>query len=392
MMTSVQTNTVDAREIPVDWKVSKIVEIADCLDNLRIPLNITQRANMKGEYPYCGANGVVDYVNDYHIDDDVILMAEDGGYFDEYETRPIAYRMTGKIWVNNHAHILKSKEFFDSGFLFYSLVHKNILPFLASGTRAKLNKSEMNKIEVCHPPIKEQEAIAEVLRDADALVEELEKLIAKKRLLKQGMIQELLTGKRCLPGFSGKWKEFSFGKVVEIRNRKEQTYSNPIAARCVELEQIEQNTGRIDSFSDARDRHSIKYVFQKNDVLFGRLRPYLRKFWRANCNGVCSTEIWPLIPREDKIDPLFLFQIVQADKFIEAANSSYGTHMPRSDWQALTGYKVMLPIDAAEQVAVGALLNDMDEELAALETKLAKVRWIKRGMMQELLTGRIRLL
>ena len=139
------------------------------------------------------------FVDDYVIDDDIILMAEDGGYFDEYETRPIAYRMMGKCWVNNHAHILKAKPGFDQGFIFYSLVHKNILPFLASGTRAKLNKSEMNKIEVTlASDVIEQTAIASVLSDMDAELAALEHRLAKTRALKQGMMQELLTGRTRL--------------------------------------------------------------------------------------------------------------------------------------------------------------------------------------------------
>lgn len=181
------------------WEVKTLEQSADCLDGARVPLNESQRAGMKGDYPYCGANGVLDYVNGYVIDDDIILMAEDGGYFDEYETRPIAYRMRGKCWVNNHAHILKAKSGFDQGFLFYSLVHKNVLPFLASGTRAKLNKSEMNKIQVRFPNDDvEQTAIAEVLTDMDAELAGLEQRREKTRALKQGMMQELLTGKTRL--------------------------------------------------------------------------------------------------------------------------------------------------------------------------------------------------
>jgi type I restriction enzyme, S subunit len=157
------------------------------------------RAQRKGDYPYCGANGVLDYVDGYVIDDDIILIAEDGGYFDEYEHRPIAYRMTGKCWVNNHAHILKAKPRFDQGYLFFSLVHKNILPFLASGTRAKLNKSEMNKIEVRLPKEQpEQTAVAGVLSDMDAELAALEQRLAKTRALKQGMMQDLLTGRTRL--------------------------------------------------------------------------------------------------------------------------------------------------------------------------------------------------
>jgi type I restriction enzyme S subunit len=179
-----------------EWEVKTLEEITDCLDNVRVPLNEAERAQMKGDYPYCGANGVLDFVNGYVIDDDFILIAEDGGYFDEYAHRPIAYRMVGKCWVNNHAHILKAKARYNQGFVFYSLVHKNILNFLTSGTRAKLNKSQMNKIEVRLPADEaEQTAIAEVLSDMDAELAALEQRLAKTRALKQGMMQELLTGR-----------------------------------------------------------------------------------------------------------------------------------------------------------------------------------------------------
>jgi restriction endonuclease S subunit len=121
--------------------------------------------------------------------------------------------------VNNHAHILKAKSGTDQGFTYYSLVHKNILRFLSSGTRAKLNRSELNKIEVALPPTKiEQEAIAGALSDADTLIESLEQLIAKKRQIKQGAMQELLTGKKRLPGFSGEWEIKRLDQLAEIRS------------------------------------------------------------------------------------------------------------------------------------------------------------------------------
>lgn len=179
-----------------EWEVKKLSEITDCLDHLRFPLNEMQREKMQGIYPYCGANGILGYVDNYTIDDEIILMAEDGGYFDEYENRPIAYRMNGRCWVNNHAHILKAKKDFDQSFLFYSLVHKNILPFLASGTRAKLNKSEMNKIEIMLPINEaEQTAIATVLNDMDEEIAALKRQREKTQKIKHAMMQALLTGK-----------------------------------------------------------------------------------------------------------------------------------------------------------------------------------------------------
>lgn len=178
------------------WEVKKLGEIAEILDNLRVPLNDNQRLKMKGDIPYCGANGIVDYVDDYVIDDDIILMAEDGGYFDEYKTRPIAYRMLGKAWVNNHAHILKAKISTDQGYLFYSLVHKNILDFINGGTRAKLNKGDLINIEISLPENKtEQEEIAKILSYIDSEITTLNKKLTKAKDLKQGMMQQLLTGK-----------------------------------------------------------------------------------------------------------------------------------------------------------------------------------------------------
>jgi type I restriction enzyme S subunit len=151
---------------------------------------------MFGIYPYCGANGVVGLVDSYVLDDDVILLAEDGGYFDDFAARPIAYRMTGKIWVNNHAHILRAKPNSDQAFLFYSLVHKDITPFLASGTRAKLNKSEMNKIVINHPLcLREQFAIGTVLRSMDEELGELTVRQQKFERVRKGMMQQLLTGR-----------------------------------------------------------------------------------------------------------------------------------------------------------------------------------------------------
>lgn len=183
-----------------EWGVRVLDEVSECLDHLRIPLNETQRASMQGDIPYCGANGVLDYIDKHLIDDDVILVAEDGGYFDEYKTRPIAYRMKGRIWVNNHAHILKTVKGVDQGFLFYSLVHKNILPYLASGTRAKLNKSELSKIKSKFPlDLSEQTAIAAILSDMDAELDALETRRTKTAALKQAMMQELLIGRTRLP-------------------------------------------------------------------------------------------------------------------------------------------------------------------------------------------------
>jgi type I restriction enzyme S subunit len=255
----------------------------------------------------------------------------------------------------------------------------------------KINRLEMADFVLAIPSPPEQHAIAAALGDMDALLAGLDRLIAKKRDLKQAAMQTLLTGQTRLQGFSGEWEVKRLGEVVGIRNEKINTFGAEDAAFCIELEQIRQNSGSIDGFSDARDRLAVKYRFNEHDVLFGRLRPYLRKFWRADRQGVCSTEIWPLRPISEFLTAGFLFQIVQTDGFIEAANSSYGTHMPRCDWGALKQYEFPAPIDRKEQAAIADVLTDMDADLAALEARRDKTRALKQAMMQELLTGNIRL-
>lgn len=183
-----------------DWKTVKLGKICDILDNQRKPINSEERNLISGDIPYYGANGIVGYVNDYIFDEELILLAEDGGHFEEYETRPIAQLISGKTWVNNHAHVIRAKNR-QNKFLFYSLVHKNILQFLNGGTRAKLNKSELEVIPVSYPEVEEQRAIAEVLSAADREIEALEKKLALWKEQKKYLLNNLVTGTLRLPEF-----------------------------------------------------------------------------------------------------------------------------------------------------------------------------------------------
>ncbi|MFH2000412.1 MAG: restriction endonuclease subunit S [Planctomycetota bacterium] len=185
-----------------EWKEARLGNIADILDNRRIPLNGEIRSSMEGNIPYYGANGILDYVNDYIFNEELVLVAEDGGHFDEYCSRPIAQLINGKAWVNNHAHVLRARNG-ENSFLFYSLVHRNILKYLNGGTRAKLNKSELISIKLSYPFIKEQKAIASVLSAADGEIEALERKLAILKDQKKFLLNNLVTGTIRLPQFRG---------------------------------------------------------------------------------------------------------------------------------------------------------------------------------------------
>ena len=259
----------------------------------------------------------------------------------------------------------------------------------SSGTMPKISGDRLRRMLVPVPALPEQRAVATALSDVDALLGGLVRFIAKKRDLKQAAMQQLLTGQIRLSGFHGEWDAVEFGEIAAIRNAKVLAGSTPFGTHCVELESIGQGNGRLLGSTDAT-RLSSKYSFKRGDVLFGRLRAYLRKYWLATCDGICSTEIWPLIPRDERLCTGFLHLLVQTNEFVNSAGVSYGTHMPRSDWAVLKKCPVRMP-SLPEQTAIVAVLSDMDAELAALEARRDKTRALKQGMMQELLTGKTRL-
>ena len=255
---------------------------------------------------------------------------------------------------------------------------------------AHLPKDKLEIVPLPVLPDAEQQAIAEALSDVDGLLQALEELIAKKRAIKQATMQQLLTSETRLPGFSRKWETKRLGEFVSIRNHKVLPSNVPLDTPCVELDHIEQSSGRLLGCSTAQHSTSSKYRFFLGDVLFGRLRSYLRKFWLSDRDGICTTEIWPLMTDPHQADSGFLHAIVQSDQFIEAASISYGTHMPRADWGVMQNFEIHLP-QVKEQSAIAIVLSDMDTEIDALERQRDKASAIKQGMMQQLLTGRVRL-
>ena len=111
----------------------------------------------------------MDYIGQWIFDEPetLILMAEDGGHFDEFRTKPIAYRVSGKCWVNNHAHVLSPKGIYDRDFFFYSLVHKDVRPFINGSTRSKLTQADLKLILLARPSIAEQQTISAALDSVD---------------------------------------------------------------------------------------------------------------------------------------------------------------------------------------------------------------------------------
>lgn len=187
--------------------------------------------------------------------------------------------------------------------------------------------------------------------------------------------------------FNDAWQEKRLGDILDNKSKKFNPKNETTDAKCVELEHLESNTGRLLGYISALEQKSIKNIFTKNDILFGKLRPYLNKFWKANFDGVCSSEIWVL--KGNEITNNYLFYLIQCFKFLNLANNSSGSKMPRADWDSMKNeifYSPSLP----EQEKIADFLSAVDKKIDLLNEKKKSLEEYKKGMMQKIFNQEIR--
>ena len=229
----------------------------------------------------------------------------------------------------------------------------------------------------------------------DELISALGKLIEKKRNIKTGTMQQLLTGKRRLPGFKGKWVEKRLGDVCLLNPSSGK--SIPESFIYIDLESVAN--GRLiekKTVLKSQAPSRAQRLFLKRDILFQTVRPYQKNNLYVDFdpeNYVASTGYAIMRGIEVYSDTLFIYHIIHMDNFVlEVLDRCTGTSYPAINPQRLAEITIHIPMDTAEQRAIAAVLSDMDAEIAALEAEKHKVESIKQGMMQELLTGRVRLM
>ncbi|WP_258110081.1 restriction endonuclease subunit S [Alicyclobacillus sp. SP_1] len=184
-------------EIPAEWDVLTIGECCDILDNKRVPLSQKERETMHGDIPYYGATKVVDYIDKWLFDEDIVLIGEDGDHFKKFRSWSMTSLVRGKSWVNNHAHVMRAKSMVTNDWVYRFLEHRDITPFLAiqGATRLKLTQDSLRRIPVAIPPIEEQNRITKTVSSIATRIAGEKKCLEQLKQTKQGLMQVLLTGK-----------------------------------------------------------------------------------------------------------------------------------------------------------------------------------------------------
>ncbi len=307
--------------------------------------------------------------------------------FDGYYLNSFCFGFRSKVGAEFNA------KYF--AYLTRSSIGRAIIRPLAQGsTRYNLSKTNLLMARFPLPPLKEQEAIAEALSDADAALDALDALIAKKRDVKQAAMQQLLTGRTRLPGFSEPWLSHQIREITSIIRKT-------IDPRFLGDEEVEHyslpafDAGEAERIT-ASSIGSLKLEVDQEVVLVSRLNPRIPRVWwvtPSDCRCLASTEFAPLAPIQGRTDGRFLMYLIQSDRVMgrlaELAIGTTGSHQRVQPAEVLNLIVAIPPFD--EQKVIAEILGDIDVEIQALSAERQKMDLVKQGMMQELLTGRVRL-
>ena len=340
-------------------------------------------------------------------DGDVVFV--DASEDDEGTSRHVVVVNKGNLPFVSGLHTIVAKGKTDEltheyrRYCFQTAAIRRQFQFYAVGTKVSgISKSNIPKLLLPFPTIPEQRAIAEALSDVDALLGGLDRLIAKKRDLKQAAMQQLLTGQTRLPGFSGEWEVKRLREVAEIGAGINKPLSEMGSGALYVTVQDLYDGASIRTHRLSRIKVSLSEVEAKclavGDIVFGKSSVkregigYPSQFLGCGEPVVFSGFTYRARARQGIADARFLFYALRAEKtrrwLIDNSQASALTNINQLIADAIP---VHLPPTVAEQTAIAAVLSDMDAELAALKARRDKTRDLKQAMMQELLTGRTRL-
>ena len=392
--------------LPEDWEVVKLGEIGELAMCKRIFQNETSeigdvpfyKIGTFGKTPdaYISYAKYLEFKSTYRFpnEGDILISAAGTiGRIVVYDGKPAYFQDSNIVWLAHNGKTLRN----DFLFYVYQITDWNT----ENTTIARLYNDNFNKTTIPLPPIEEQRRIASALTCIDNLIDSLDRLIAKKRDIKQGVMQQLLSGKKRLKGFTEPWMEKKLGDIGYFLKgsgiSKSQANSGTLCAvRYGELYTLHHKYIKTYNSHISKDVAQFATKIQKGDILFacsGETKEEIGKCaaFIDDVEAYAGGDILILRTDQEQCSDIFLgFLLNMPIAANQKAAKGQGDAVVHISKEALSNINCLFP-SKEEQQAIASVLTSMDNELSALEAKRKKYEQIKRGMMQQLLTGRIRL-
>ena len=390
---TINNNTLSRAELNYDGGNIRNIHYGDVLINF--PSIVDCQKEM---IPYVNKDAADSAGNSFLQDGDVVIAdtAEDNTVGKAVEIFNIG---DSKVVAGLHTMPCRPKNKFAEKYLGYYInarvFHDQIIPFITGTKVSSISKKAIDDTTILVPPLAEQKRIADALSDVDELIASLEKLIEKKKALKQGVMQELLTGKRRLPGFTGEWKKKELSDIATLFAGG--TPNTEVAAYYdgdipwISIADISETGKYIDTtsvfISEAGLANSSAKWYPTNTILFA-MYASIGKCCITTRPMTSSQAILGIYELKNCLVDFLYYQLLfRQEEFLQLKQTGTQSNLSKTIVDTI---KIQLPT-IEEQTGIATVLSDIDNEIVAKERELQKYRRLKSGMMSELLTGRIRL-
>ncbi len=373
------------------WPTKKITDVCENLDSSRIP--ITKSKRVIGKTPYYGASGIVDYVDDHIFDEDLLLVSEDGANL-LARTYPIAFSISGKTWVNNHAHVLRFESKSSQQFVEYYLNSISLSPFVTGMAQPKLNQKSLNNLSVPFPPIPEQKRIVAILDQAFADIDKAranaEQNLKNARELFESYLQQV---------FSQRGEGWKVSKLIDIANVVDSLHKTPKYSEdgypMVRVTDVRSgsldlsNTRKVDK--STYDEFSKKYKAKIGDIVFSRVGSYGRSSIVTTDEPFCLGQ-----------NTVFLAPSIDGYYFYYFLNSQYakdqidklvsGSTQPTVSLKSIKSIDVPVPPEH-KQLSIVKKVDGMSKKIIQVEElylkKLDALDELKKSILQKAFIGEL---
>ncbi|WP_232507049.1 restriction endonuclease subunit S [Idiomarina piscisalsi] len=382
------------------WSYIELSQICDILDKRRKP--ITKKNRVPGPYPYFGASGVLDYVDDFIFDEELVLLGEDGAKWGEGENS--AFSISGKTWVNNHAHVLRpDRDKILDSWLIYYLNASDLSPFISGMTVPKLNQGRLREIEIPIPPISEQKRIVAILDEAFADIDKAraltERNLENARELFESYLQSVLTDHFCDA------EEVNLGDEIDLLTGfafKSKDYSTDAnAIPLVRGDNIIQGSLRwkgVKRWPMESSGEYSKYYLERNDLVLAMDRTWVKagmKFAIINSDDLPALLVQRVARLRclETLLPKYLYYLLGSklfEKYVLSIQTGLG--VPHISGKQIQAFRFKRP-NVDQQKKVIAALTSVSENAKHLcenySSKLETLDELKKSLLQKAFTGEL---